>query len=377
MTNFIPDPKIVDKVSRAKAVLLLDHPFYGSTVCMRPIVIDNTTPTASCSARGTIRVGEKFASGLTTKQLMFLLAHEAEHHMNQHALRRNGRDHGKWNWAADAFINDTLMNAGVGEFIAGGVLYPNARDMSTDELYPLAPESSEGPGGIGADLSDEDGTLDSAEVEAIVARTNVEIIQAAKAAEAQGKLPAHAKRLLDKIINVRTPWYEILERYMAGRVRGDTTWARPNKRMHHMGVYLPSRGYVPSMGPVVVAVDTSGSINGKVLSAFAGHINRIMDTCKPESIHVIYCDAEINSTEDFTVEDLPIQLTKVTGGGGTSFLPVFEYLDKEGMEPAVVVYLTDGYGDQGRVSTRHEVVWLTTGSTDFNFGTVIPFDLEG
>ena len=34
----------------------------------------------------------------------------------------------------------------------------------------------------------------------------------------------------------------------------------------------------------------------------------------------------------------------------------------------------DGYGDQSTFSSSHDTVWLTTGTTDFEWGTVIKFE---
>ena len=65
---------------------------------------------------------------------------------------------------------------------------------------------------------------------------------------------------------------------------------------------------------------------------------------------------------------------QATGGGGTSFKPVFDYIDDNNIDPECVVYLTDGYGDQSSFTTTHETVWLTTGTTSFDWGTVIKFE---
>jgi len=76
---------------------------------------------------------------------------------------------------------------------------------------------------------------------------------------------------------------------------------------------------------------------------------------------------------EYTPEDFPVTL-KSTETGGTSFSPVFDYIDDNGIEPEVVVYLTDGYGDQNTFTTAHETVWLTTHSENFDWGTVIKFE---
>ena len=71
----------------------------------------------------------------------------------------------------------------------------------------------------------------------------------------------------------------------------------------------------------------------------------------------------------------PIKLTP-HGGGGTAFEPVFDYIDEHDLDPEVVVYLTDGYGDQSNFTSKHDTIWLTTESTEFDWGTVVEFDVD-
>ena len=132
------------------------------------------------------------------------------------------------------------------------------------------------------------------------------------------------------------------------------------------------------MGEVVIAVDTSGSLNSRELALFQGHINRIVDTCTPEKITVLYCDYAIGGTTEYTPDDLPIVL-KPVGGGGTSFKPVFKWLDSYDGEVECLIYFTDGWGDQDEldklsITGKIDTVWLTTEREDFPFGEVITFN---
>jgi predicted metal-dependent peptidase len=52
---------------------------------------------------------------------------------------------------------------------------------------------------------------------------------------------------------------------------------------------------------------------------------------------------------------------------------VFDYIDENGIDPEVVVYLTDGLANTD-FTTPHETVWLTTLAEDLKFGTVIKFE---
>jgi predicted metal-dependent peptidase len=90
-------------------------------------------------------------------------------------------------------------------------------------------------------------------------------------------------------------------------------------------------------------------------------------------VHVVYCDAQVAGVDEYTPEDFPVTIRSV-GGGGTSFKPVFDWIDTNAIDPECVVYLTDGYGDQSQFTTNHETVWLTIGTEAFDWGHVIKFE---
>ena len=366
------------KVGKAKSLLILDHPFFGTACTKRPIIYTDTVPTAAMSATGQMYMNVDFCAPLTVQQLMFLLAHEAMHYMLAHGLRRGHRDPKAWNIAADKVINDTLIDAGVGDFIDGGITLDGAREMAAEALYDENDDGDgEGPGGLGNDIgdpTDADGQpLDDATIHQLEAEAKIDAIQSAKAAKAVGKLPASIERIIEELVNVSTPWYDILERFMAGKIKDGYSWNRPNRRFIARNIYIPGTDYVPKMGPVVIGVDTSGSIGDDEIAMFNAHINRIIDTCNPEVVHVVYCDYDVAGVDEYTPEDFPVTIQS-KGGGGTSFKPVFDWIDNNAIDPECVVYLTDGYGDQSEFTTNHETVWLTTGSEAFDWGHVIKFE---
>ena len=366
------------KVGKAKSLLILDHPFFGTACTKRPIIYTDTVPTAAMSATGQMYMNVDFCAPLSVQQLMFLLAHEAMHYMLAHGLRRGHRDPQAWNVAADKVINDTLIDAGVGDFIDGGITLDGAREMAAESLYDENDDGDgQGPGGLGNDIgdpTDADGQpLDDATIHQLEAEAKIDAIQSAKAAKAVGKLPASIERMVEELVNVSTPWYDILERFMAGKIKDGYSWNRPNRRFIARNIYIPGTDYVPKMGPVVIGVDTSGSIGPDEIAMFNGHINRIIDTRNPEVVHVVYCDYDVAGVDEYTPEDFPVTI-QCKGGGGTSFKPVFDWIDTNAIDPECVVYLTDGYGDQSEFTTNHETVWLTTGTEAFDWGHVIKFE---
>lgn len=371
------------KVIKAKARLILDHPFFGMAVNKRDLIYDYNTNTASMNGYGQMRLNPHFLVPLTVKNTIFLLAHEALHYMFCHSTRRGARDPKMWNICADWVINAILKEAKVGDPIEGGCYLDGAQDKAVEELYsdppPEGDDGNGGEGGIGLDVgdaTDENGNpLDESKIKEIEAKAKIEIIQASKIAKQRGALSGSLERMIDEMVKVITPWYDKLERYMTNKIKEGWTWSQPNRRFISNGIYLPGVDYTPRMGPVVIGVDTSGSIGQNELNVFGGHVNRIIEQCNPESVTIIYCDSEVNHVDTYEPEDLPIRL-KPYGGGGTAFEPVFDYIDKHNLNPEVVVYLTDGYGDQDSFTSKHDTVWLTTDKTDFDWGTVVEFDVN-
>jgi predicted metal-dependent peptidase len=131
--------------------------------------------------------------------------------------------------------------------------------------------------------------------------------------------------------------------------------------------------YSERMGPIDVVIDTSGSIDGPTLNAFAAEIRAIANSARPEKIRVIYCDADINHVDEFGPnDDLTIE---PHGGGGTDFRPIFAKNAADGYAPAALVYLTDLYGPQPADAPDYPVLWCCTTNVTGAFGETVKLEL--
>ena len=120
---------------------------------------------------------------------------------------------------------------------------------------------------------------------------------------------------------------------------------------------------------MVVALDTSGSINDSEINEFISEINAIKGAL-PVRITLLACDAKLTEGGPWTYEpwedfNLPRQFT---GGGGTSFEPVFEWVDGQGLRPDVLVYFTDALGDFPAQAPGYPVLWLVKGKGQVPLG---------
>ena len=121
---------------------------------------------------------------------------------------------------------------------------------------------------------------------------------------------------------------------------------------------------------VVVVIDTSGSISAAEISEFLSEINSIKGQLSAR-ITLLACDAVLDSQCPWTFEpweevNLP---ESVKGGGGTSFLPPFEWLQAQDIQPDLLVYFTDAEGRFPEQEPAVDTLWLVKGKNRVPFGT--------
>lgn len=106
----------------------------------------------------------------------------------------------------------------------------------------------------------------------------------------------------------------------------------------------------------VIAIDTSGSVQGEEVQMFLQKTYNILmqedSYFSRVNIHIIQCDAEIQEDAVITSRDefeAYLKSMKILGLGGTDFRPVFRYVDqlieeKKFRNLKGMIYFTDGYG---------------------------------
>jgi len=359
------------RLAKAKAGLILQHPFVGSIALSMPMRLDDTIQTA-CTNGKEIRFNPDFLDTLTDEQVTFLVAHECFHPMLDHVYRRQGRDPMKWNKAADYVINQLLVDEKIGRFIDGGCLDHNiytAGGGTSDGIYNILPEMSEeggAPGGTGADIEDAPGS--PAEQAQEQAEWRVKVAQAAQAAKMMGKLSANMKRFVDETLQPKVDWRDVLRRFVEKCKTDMRSFSRPNRRFLSQGLYLPSVTG-EALGEIAIAIDCSGSITNRVLSEFAVEVRTIKEDGDPSALHVIYFDSEVCHYDRFGRDDtLHIE---PHGGGGTRFSPVFRFMDEHDINPIATVFLTDLYCNDFGDAPEHPVLWVSNGDDKAPWGEVV------
>lgn len=341
------------QMTKARANLLMEHPFFGSLALRLTVVEDTSIETANCDGH-TLRYNPTFVDGLDASETKGLIAHEVMHPALGHTTRRGSRNPKKWNKACDYAENPILIAAGL--TLPKGALINTAYTGSAEQIYSLLPDdddSNEGddPGGSGGVADSPTGT-DIAHEEA---EWKMAVTQAAHIAKQAGNLPDYLKRLVEEILEPVISWRNVLRRFMTERIPDDFSWSRGNRRFLAQGIYLPSRVDIEHMSVVVITIDTSGSIGQQELDEFAAEVTAIVADTRPTKTIVIYCDAKIAHIDEFGPNDELV--FALHGGGGTDFRPPFTWLDEQQITPKAFIYLTDGYGPFPDRAPEFPVLW--------------------
>ena len=355
----------------ARTELVLAHPFFGVLALSVELQASAACPTAATDG---VRIlfNPVFVESITQEELIGVMAHEVLHCANGHPWRRDERDPRRWNIACDLAINPIVRDAGLA--LPQGALFDRTMaGQSAEWIFNRLPEGASGgasqtPGAGGQDVCDGD----AAEADMAIAEWAQRVKQAATSAQAYGKLPAGCERFIDQVSRPKIDWRAALRRFVQASTREDYTWSRPNRRYLTQGYYLPSL-HSERVGPVAVAIDTSGSIDGVTLSQFTAELTAIVEDVRPIRTHVIYCDAEVQGVETFEPED-QIALTP-TGGGGTAFGPAIDTAERLDEPPCCLVYLTDLCGEHRATAPTMPMLWVTTGeSQSAPYGDVVALE---
>ena len=173
-------------------------------------------------------------------------------------------------------------------------------------------------------------------------------------------------RLVDRLQRSTVPWRTLLARYMSGSSRTDYNIMRPSQRRSGEAI-LPSLH--TRQTNMVVALDTSGSIEQDELAAFVAEVNAIKSLVNAR-VTLLACDWQLDDDGPWVFEPWePLGLPKtLQGGGGTDFSPVFSWMSRHSIIADLVIYFTDAQGRFPSNPPGTETLWLVKGSAQVPWG---------
>ncbi len=382
------------RLSDCVTTLLRTQPFFGSLALRLPLRPDATRVTLASDGQE-IRyspewIGDSDAEAIHTAMARVVLACALKHH-----TRRGDRSPERWQVASQRVTHGLLRDAGFtlpSDAIAwDGISVEEAYERLTsdgghspdgddtndpaghgDDSMEVAttgsgsPESCD-PAGTGEvmDAADRKGMGDDPDAGPLDIAAEEQgwdeaLHQAASLARAQGSVPGGVERAIGSAHVGTLDWRNLLRRFMTDAARADYSWSLPNRRFIDGGLYLPS---IRSEGlnEIAVILDTSGSLPDHILTGFWNEIRELGRELQPGRVTILQVDRALQEVSDYAPDELPDQIV-LRGGGGTDFRPGFEWLEREGRQPSLCLYLTDmECGSYPETEPDFPVLWLNWG----------------
>ena len=401
-------------------IALMKHPetaLYSGVMLMgKSTVVDEGCPTAYTDGVNKV-YGRKFLERVDTEpKVRGLVLHENLHVALKQLPR--GKDmfdeNSKMaNLAADFVVNSIIMGIkgtvnGSSERIVdlpdGGVYDPMFENWSMREVYNYLKKHCKGGGGSGNkkgkggdgnnvpsgdgnednddntvtvngktyDLSDSD-EHDLGNLKDLTHEQAKEINDAIDRALREGgmlagRMGAKVPRSISDLLEPKVDWRDALRDFVASAIKGkdEFTWRKLNKRHMVNDIYLPSMEN-ETIGEVVVAIDTSGSIGSQQITEFATELVSICELCSPDKVRVLWWDTDVHGEQVFEGDYKNIAgLLKPQGGGGTHVSCVNEYINKQKINAECVIVFTDGYVESDITwNILSPTLWMVTECKSF------------
>lgn len=198
------------------------------------------------------------------------------------------------------------------------------------------------------DLSDAERELISQQVDHIVKNTVEQTIKQ------RGTIPGQFKGYIDELFKQKPAifnWRKYFRRLIGTQISIDLKKTRKKE-----SIRFPDSSAVKyrKKSKILVAIDTSGSVNDKELCDFFSEINHIYRA--GADIDICECDSQIGRVYRYTGK----WNGSISGRGGTWFDPPIQYFN-EHRDYTVMIYFTDGEAPLPSVRIRNnQIIWIIT-----------------
>jgi len=369
-------------------IVLMRHPetaLYSGIIMMGDSEVSDESFTAYTDGVNK-KYSRSFMQKLKDVELRGLILHENLHVTLMHIPRHTDlmkENHTLANIAMDLVVNDIIMNLSDKQLASlpeGAVYDEKFQGWSVREIYnhlkkenpKCNPRAGSGSGtteivinGVKREVTGDEHDMGKTpstpeEGEKLEKAINQAIREGGMLAGRLGtKVPRQVEQSLDKPLR----WEDVLREFWTSSVRGkdEYTWRRFNRAMLANDILAPSTEN-ETLTEVIISIDTSGSINQKMIAKFAVQVQAICDSCTPETVRILWWDTEVHGEQVFAGDSPNIKdILKPIGGGGTLVSCVAQYIHEKRYKPDCVVVFTDGYvEDNVKWNISADTLWLVT-----------------
>ena len=367
------------KIEKAYKKLLVENPFYGLFLLGLSKVIDKSVETACVRKRGInceLVINPEYWETQDDIQQLNLIQHEVYHIVFQHMFMTPFfKNHEVLNVAADCEVNSYLQNLDNTWIIPS--MFNAEPKLGTKTYYdiimnqtppPLPQRGGDGNGSNGLPNTKDDHSswgkefqeCSDAEKQLIQNQINSQIKTAAEQTiKMRGTIPAEMQAIVDELFKPKPRVFDWKAYFR--RMLGSIYDINIKKTRRKESIRFPGAAGIKHKKKVsiLVAVDTSGSVNDEELKDFFSEITYIYKA--GARITILECDAAISANYEYTGK----WTGKVHSRGGTDFQPVIDYYRKNMKDYAALVYFTDGECSIPNNVPR-DTIWVITSAGDHN-----------
>lgn len=364
-----------EKISQAKAKLLVDYPYFGTLASKIALEVNDDIESFKSNGKKIEYRGEYLAD-LEISEIAFILANGAMHKALAHEDRKAKRSGWLWRMATDIAINDMLIENGL-DMPYGAEYRKRFAGMYAEEIYAELKddilrddEDLEYEADDAEDIEQKNEPKTTEELQEEILQEQLMAEEAISLLEKNfknGELPEAIERFFDISCFGKINWRDELRDAIDKYYRDDYALIPPSKKLLYQGIYLPSN--ISNTFKLVIAIDSSGSIDKELLDQFLSEVNFLMEHVQNYQIDLLVCDDKIHSHQIFYSGELLD--VKVIGNGGTSFIPVFDFIEKNIDEVKLLLYFTDLDGAFPKEPPSYDVKWVSRKEKEIPFGEII------
>lgn len=353
-----------EKFIKSRVRLLKKSPFFGTILLHTEYKIDESIETAATDGT-TLLLNEEWMVSQTQENFGGVLLHEVLHMALDHVGRTKDLDDLMTaNIAADIVVNGIIRDNGI-SLPKEAIYDKDLQHLSVREIYSILKQKQNedkdylkekyGEGEVNECLKKSDTSKSKSEQEANAEKwkniiNKAKTIANMKQAGVEGSGLARVfKELLEPTIN----WKDALYKYVT-QARSD--FEGYDRRFVHNNLYLDDVGGTKIH--VAAFVDTSGSVDEKLLQNFLSELFFAISSTKGATGYLYYFDTELYPQGN--IEELD-GVPKPVGLGGTSFVPIMKKLNEISSENShtttIGIIYTDGYAPMTWEEPETPLLW--------------------
>ena len=374
-------------LEKALKKLIYKDSFYGLFLLNLDKQYSTEIETAAVARNGIncrLLINKEYWDGLSDEEQLFILKHECAHIMFKHFfIMSDCSNKIASNIAGDIEINQYVdpsrqflnkywypesisqpVKLGSREYyrrimnnetpiqvVSIGIKGSKGEQMVDDHSKWGSGEDGDKEDGFG-NLSDAERELISQQIDHIAKQTAEQTIKQ------RGTIPGCFKDYIEDLFKQKPAifnWKKYFRRLIGTAISIDLKKTRKKE-----SIRFPDSSAVKyrKKSKILVAIDTSGSVNDEELCDFFSEINHI---CKANvDVDVCECDTQIDRIYKYTGK----WDGSISGRGGTDFTAPIKYFNDH-RDYTTIVYFTDGYASLPSIKVRNnQIIWVITSNGD-------------